>query len=138
MKNLKLTIGALALMMTVNFSMAQSNASIEEKANAQTEKMDIQLELSSDQKIRVHDLTLGILSKNDAVLNDQNMPEATKNESIAGNNEAYNEMMKEILTPEQYTKFIELRSKKVRTAQKMDMKTIELNIQEPKKVEPAH
>ncbi len=99
MKNLKITLGALLLTMSFNFSMAQSVA---ERATAQTENMDIQLGLASDQKAKIADLNFGILDKNEAILNDANLSEEVKKESIDGNNEARLEILRGILTAEQY------------------------------------
>lgn len=138
MKNLKLTISTLALTLAVNLSMAQG--SIEQRATAQTEKLTTELQLSADQKSKVHDIHVGIMSKNDAIRNDSNMPEATKKESINGNNEAYHSYMKEILTPQQYIKFQELEAgKKVSNTQPVKMNTgnTPAKDQQPKKIEKA-
>ncbi len=99
MKNIKITIGALLLMMAFNFSMAQS---VSEKATAQTEKMDSELGLASDQKARIAELNFGIMDKNEAILNDPKMSEEVKKQSIQGNNDSRLEILRGILSPEQY------------------------------------
>ena len=99
MKNLKITLGALILIMSANFSMAQS---VGEKATAQTEQMNVQLALSSDQKARIAELNFGIFDKNEAIIKDNSMSEELKKQSIEGNNEARLEILRGILTNEQY------------------------------------
>lgn len=99
MKNLKITLGTLLLTLSVNYTMAQS---IEEKATAQTEQMDNQLGLASDQKAKIEELNLAIFSKNEAIKNDPNMSETLKKQSTEGNNAARMDMLREVLTPEQY------------------------------------
>ncbi len=99
MKNLKITLGTLLLTLSVNFTMAQT---IEEKAAAQTEQMDIQLGLASDQKANIAALNHAILSKIESIKNDPNMSEDLKKQSIDGNHEGRMDMLREILTPEQF------------------------------------
>ena len=99
MRNLKITLGALLIAMSANFSMAQSNV---DKATAQTEQMNVQLALSSDQKARIAELNFGIFDKNEAIIKDNSMSEELKKQSIEGNNEARLEILRGILTNEQY------------------------------------
>lgn len=109
MKNVKITLGVILLTMSVNFSMAQS---VSEKATAQTEKMELELGLASDQKARISDLNFGILSKNDAIINDPNMSEEVKKQSIQGNNDSRLEILKGILTQEQFDIYKKSEAKK--------------------------
>ena len=108
MKNLKITIGALLLTMSVNFSMAQD---IKQKATSQTESMTTQLGLTAEQKAKVSELNFGIFDKNEAISKDANMSQEVKNESTKSNNEARIEILRQILTAEQHEMYVKSLSK---------------------------
>jgi hypothetical protein len=101
MKALKfLTVGLVMLSSTLVFG--QKTA--EEKATAQTTKMKTELGLSDDQTTRVNEINLGIIQKNEGVMNNASFSETQKNEMIKSNNDARMSMLKNVLTSEQYTK----------------------------------
>lgn len=101
MKTLKfLTVGLVMLTSTLVFG--QKTA--EEKATSQTTKMKTELGLSDDQTAKVKEINLGIIQKNEGVMNNTSLSETQKNEIIKSNNEARMSMLKNVLTSEQYTK----------------------------------
>jgi hypothetical protein len=101
MKTLKfLTVGLV--MLTSTFVFGQKTA--EEKATSQTTKMKTELGLSDDQTAKVKEINLGIIQKNEGVMNNTSLSETQKNEIIKSNNEARMSMLKNVLTSEQYTK----------------------------------
>jgi hypothetical protein len=101
MKTLKfLTVGFVMLTSTLVFG--QKTA--EEKATSQTTKMKTELGLSDDQTAKVKEINLGIIQKNEGVMNNTSLSETQKNEIIKSNNEARMSMLKNVLTSEQYTK----------------------------------
>jgi protein CpxP len=101
MKTLKfLTVGLVMLSSSLVFG----QKSAEEKATAQTTKMKTELGLSDDQTAKVKEINLGIIQKNEGVMNNASLSETQKNEMIKSNNEARKSMLKNVLTSEQYTK----------------------------------
>jgi hypothetical protein len=81
-----------------------SQKTAEEKANAQTNKMKTELNLTEEQVPRVKEINLGIIQKNENIMNNATMSETEKREIIKSNNEARKAMLKNVLTSEQYTK----------------------------------
>jgi hypothetical protein len=101
MKALKiLTVGLVMLSSTITFS--QKTA--EEKATAQTSKMKTELGLTEEQTASVKEINLGIIQKNEGVMNNASFSETQKKEIIKSNNEARMSMLKNVLSSEQYTK----------------------------------
>jgi hypothetical protein len=101
MKALKiLTVGLVMLSSTMAFS--QKTA--EEKATAQTSKMKTELGLTEEQTASVKEINLGIIQKNEGVMNNASFSETQKKEIIKSNNEARMSMLKNVLSSEQYTK----------------------------------
>jgi hypothetical protein len=92
------------------------------------------LGLSSDQKARISELNFGILDKNEAITKDQNMSDEVKKQSIQGNNEARLEILRGILTPEQYELYIkpEMEFQSAKKGSRLDVSKIA-----PQAVEPA-
>ncbi len=86
---------------------AQTEAQVE-KATRQTERMSTELSLSEEQKTQVQSVNLGIIMKNDGIRSMEGMSQEEKTSAINSNNEARKEMMRGILTPEQFTKFEEI------------------------------
>lgn len=76
-----------------------------EKANAQTEKLAKELELTAEQKAKVSELNIGIARKNEAVMNNESLTPDQKKEHLQGNNTAQRAQLKMILTEEQYKKY---------------------------------
>ncbi len=101
MKALKfLTVGLVMFSSTMVFS--QKNA--EEKATSQTSKMKTELGLSDEQSARVKEINLGIIQKNEGIMNNASLSETQKKEILKSNNEARMSMLKNVLSSEQYTK----------------------------------
>ncbi len=101
MKALKfLTVGLVMFSSTMVFS--QKTA--EEKATSQTAKMKTELDLSDEQSARVKEINLGIIQKNEGIMNNASLSETQKKEILKSNNEARMSMLKNVLSSEQYTK----------------------------------
>jgi hypothetical protein len=101
MKALKfLTVGLVMFSSTMVFS--QKTA--EEKATSQTSKMKTELGLSDEQSARVKEINLGIIQKNEGIMNNASLSETQKKEILKSNNEARMSMLKNVLSSEQYTK----------------------------------
>jgi protein CpxP len=101
MKALKIfTVGLVIFSSSLVFG--QKTA--EEKATAQTTKMKTELGLSDDQTAKVKEINLGIIQKNEGIMNNSTFSETQKKEIIKSNNEARMSMLKNVLTSEQYTK----------------------------------
>ncbi|MDD2983369.1 MAG: hypothetical protein PHQ74_08270 [Crocinitomicaceae bacterium] len=123
MKNLKITLGALLLSFSFNYATAQS---IGDRATAQTEKMDVQLGLASDQKAKVAEINFAIIDKNEAVMNDANMSAEVKKQAIQGNNEGRLQLLSTVLTPEQYKMYVDSQTQvKVRESSR-EIKSLKL------------
>lgn len=110
MKTIKFLFAALIISSGVNAQTKEANQTEavqkktpEERAKAQTEKMKTELALTDDQVSKVYEINLGIDNKNEG-LRDAKMTEDERRYSIQRNNEARKAMLKEVLTPEQYTK----------------------------------
>lgn len=101
MKTLKfLTVGLVMLTSSIVFG--QKTA--EEKATSQTTKMKTELGLSDDQTAKVKEINLGIIQKNEGVMNNTSLSETQKKEIYKSNNDARMSMLKNVLTSEQYLK----------------------------------
>ena len=118
MKTLKFfTIGLFMLGSTTLFG--QKTA--EEKATAQTSKMKTELGLTEDQTSKVKEINLGIIQKNEAVMSNASMTEELKRSTIKSNNEARMNMLKNVLTSEQYTKLeLKIAEKKIKKLKAKD------------------
>jgi len=127
MKNIKL-IASIALF-TLGFtgSTIAQTAEQTEKATKQTERMQTELGLSSEQTTQVQQINVGIIMKNDGIRSNESLTQEEKSTAISSNNEARKEMFKGVLTAEQYVKFEEMQS--VRPAIKKDIKKIERPIE---------
>jgi len=124
MKSIKIILASLLISAS---SFAQTAKSPEQRATEQTEKMKSELGLTVDQAARVKEVNLGIVNKNDGVRN-STMTEAQKQESIKYNEEARDNMMKEILTSEQFEKYKLFKSEKsgIKGTVKMNIKKDEI------------
>jgi hypothetical protein len=107
MKLLKSLFIAAALVFTAQSLNAQEQTkrSPEERAKLHTERMTKQLALSPDQQAKVTELNIGIAQKNEAIRTNVNMSPEQKKEAIKGNMQGRNEVLKTILTVEQFEKF---------------------------------
>ena len=106
MKNLKSLFIAVVLICTAHSLTAQEQTkkTPEERAKLQTDRMTKQLVLTADQQSKVAELNLGIAKKNESIRNNVNMTAEQKKESINGNIQAQNDVLKTILTLEQFEK----------------------------------
>jgi hypothetical protein len=129
MKALKFfTIGLIMLGSTTLFG--QKTA--EEKATAQTAKMKTELGLTEDQTSKVKEINLGIIQKNEAVMSNASMSEELKRTTIKSNNDARMNMLKNVLTSEQYTKLeLKIAEKKIKKLKAKEK--IQKEIKESKK-----
>lgn len=89
-------------MLTSSLVFGQKTA--EEKATSQTIKMKTELGLSDDQTAKVKEINLGIIQKNEGVMNNTSLSETQKKEIYKSNNDARMSMLKNVLTSEQYLK----------------------------------
>ena len=109
MKNLFL----IALLFISLGSFAQ--ATPEERATNQTNRMKTELNLTDDQYTKVYDINLGIIMKNDGI-KASTFSEEVKKEVLQSNQQARKSMLKDVLTAAQYekleTKVKEIKKKK--------------------------
>jgi hypothetical protein len=66
--------------------------------------MKTELGLTEEQTANVKEINLGIIQKNEGVMNNASFSETQKKEIIKSNNEARMSMLKNVLSSEQYTK----------------------------------
>lgn len=110
MKTFRLSLATLAFALCANVATAQETP--QQKADKQTQKLTQELQLTSSQQAQVAEINLAIAQKNDAVKNDQNMSQETKQQSYTGNNDARIQMIKSVLTAEQSAKFDKMQQDK--------------------------
>jgi hypothetical protein len=119
MKNLFL----IALLFISLGSFAQ--ATPEERATNQTNRMKTELNLTDDQYTKVYDINLGIIMKNDGV-KASTFSEEVKKEVLQSNQQARKSMLKDVLTAAQYekleTKVTEIKKKKREKAEHKEVK----------------
>ena len=119
MKNLFL----IALLFISLGSFAQ--ATPEERATNQTNRMKTELNLTDDQYTKVYDINLGIIMKNDGV-KASTFSEEVKKEVLQSNQQARKSMLKDVLTAAQYekleTKVKEIKKKKRKKAEHKEVK----------------
>ncbi len=119
MKNLFL----IALLFISLGSFAQ--ATPEERATNQTNRMKTELNLTDDQYTKVYDINLGIIMKNDGI-KASTFSEEVKKEVLQSNQQARKSMLKDVLTAAQYekleTKVTEIKKKKREKAEHKEVK----------------
>lgn len=119
MKNLFL----IALLFISLGSFAQ--ATPEERATNQTNRMKTELNLTDDQYTKVYDINLGIIMKNDGI-KASTFSEEVKKEVLQSNQQARKSMLKDVLTAAQYekleTKVKEIKKKKREKAEHKEVK----------------
>ena len=119
MKNLFL----IALLFISLGSFAQ--ATPEERATNQTNRMKTELNLTDDQYTKVYDINLGIIIKNDGV-KASTFSEEVKKEVLQSNQQARKAMLKDVLTAAQYekleTEVKEIKKKKREKAEHKEVK----------------
>jgi hypothetical protein len=119
MKNLFL----IALLFISLGSFAQ--ATPEERATNQTNRMKTELNLTDDQYTKVYDINLGIIIKNDGV-KASTFSEEVKKEVLQSNQQARKSMLKDVLTAAQYekleTEVKEIKKKKREKAEHKEVK----------------
>jgi hypothetical protein len=117
MGSIKVLLAGVAFIVSANISYGQEKTA-EERAAAQTEHMATSLGLSAEQKSQVAELNMGVVQKNEAVKQNPNMTQEQKAEAIKGNNEGGKNMLRTILTPEQFTKYEQQEASKKHTLDK--------------------
>ena len=119
MKNLFL----IALLFISLGSFAQ--ATPEERATNQTNRMKTELNLTDDQYTKVYDINLGIIMKNDGI-KASTFSEEVKKEVLQSNQQARKSMLKDVLTAAQYekleTEVKEIKKKKREKAEHKEVK----------------
>jgi hypothetical protein len=109
MKALKLILASLIISFGVNAQKAnlkkmdRNEKSPDQRAKIQTERMKTELNLTNEQYEKTYEINLGIIKKNRA-LQDQKMTTDERNAAVKQNNAARKEMLKNVLTSEQYSK----------------------------------
>jgi hypothetical protein len=118
MKTLKsLVLGFVLLSSTLSFG--QKTA--EERATNQTMRMKTELSLTDDQVVKVKEINLGIIQKNQGIMANTTMSETEKNAIVKSNNDARMAMLKNVLTSEQYTKLeLTIAEKKIERMKKKE------------------
>jgi len=118
MKTLKsLVLGFVLLSSTLSFG--QKTA--EERATNQTMRMKTELSLTDDQVVKVKEINLGIIQKNQGIMANTTMSETEKNAIVKSNNDARMAMLKNVLTSEQYTKLeLTIAEKKIERMKKRE------------------
>jgi len=118
MKTLKsLVLGFVLLSSTLSFG--QKTA--EERATNQTMRMKTELSLTDDQVVKVKEINLGIIQKNQGIMGNTTMSETEKNAIVKSNNDARMAMLKNVLTSEQYTKLeLTIAEKKIERMKKKE------------------
>jgi hypothetical protein len=112
MKALKLILASLIISFGVNAQKANikkmdgNDKSPDQRAKIQTERMKTELNLTNEQYEKTYEINLGIIKKNRA-LQDQKMTTDERNAAVKQNNAARKEMLKNVLTSEQYSKMEE-------------------------------
>ena len=112
MKALKLILASLIISFGVNAQKAnlkkmnRNEKSPDQRAKIQTERMKTELNLTNEQYEKTYEINLGIIKKNRA-LQDQKMTTDERNAAVKQNNAARKEMLKNVLTSEQYSKMEE-------------------------------
>lgn len=107
MKKLKIALAIFSFTFITNIALAHGGEELRAQATQKTERLSNELNLTEEQKEKVFDVIHGIIMKNDGV-NHSNLSAAEKTSIIASNKEAQDGMLKEILTPAQYTKYTKL------------------------------
>jgi hypothetical protein len=119
MKNLFLI--ALLFISLGNFAQATP----EERATNQTNRMKTELNLTDNQYAKVYDINLGIIMKNDGI-KASTFSEEVKKEVLQSNQQARKSMLKDVLTAAQYekleTKVKEIKKKKREKAEHKEVK----------------
>jgi hypothetical protein len=119
MKNLFLI--ALLFISLGNFAQATP----EERATNQTNRMKTELNLTDNQYAKVYDINLGIIMKNDGI-KASTFSEEVKKEVLQSNQQARKSMLKDVLTAAQYekleTKAKEIKKKKREKAEHKEVK----------------
>lgn len=77
----------------------------EDRASRLTEEMTTELSLTSEQVPKVSEINLGIAKKNEGVRNNPNISEDQKKEIYKNNEIARSNMLKSVLTAEQFAKY---------------------------------
>lgn len=101
----------------------EQKMTVEERAANQTERLSTELSLTEDQKAKIAEINLGIVTKNDAIRNNATMTEELKRESIKGNNDARRSQYSTVLTPEQLVKYDEM--EKAQKEKRKEIKRVE-------------
>lgn len=110
----------------------------EERAKNQTDKMKTELGLTDAQYDQVYNINLGIDQKNEGVRN-STMSEEEKKKSLKMNNEARESMLKEALTPEQFTKLQEKKEERIEIHKQVKKQVKqEMRAKEGQKTMPAN
>ncbi|MBI1837945.1 MAG: hypothetical protein HYR91_11845 [Flavobacteriia bacterium] len=110
---LKRSIIALSLLISgISYSQDAQVKTSQERAKANTEKLNYELGLTPEQKVKVQAVNEGIAYKNDEIRKNPNMSAEQKEAAIKGNNQARLTHLKSILTEEQYNKLLNIETKK--------------------------
>lgn len=93
-----------AFILASNFMFAQNMEAATKRAEARTESMSSSLQLTAEQKERVKQLLTGIEMKMEAVNAEPSFTADQRAEQVQGNKNAEMQILKEILTEEQYAR----------------------------------
>jgi hypothetical protein len=79
--------------------------SAEERATASAQKMASKFGLDDAQRMKIHDINLGIAQKNDAIRDNTSLTREQKMAQLEETRNSRNAQYKEVLTSEQYAKY---------------------------------
>jgi hypothetical protein len=129
MKNVKVFLIGMLMVAFSSFSFAQEKNTPEERAKIQTDKLKEKLLLSEDQINKVYEINLGIDRQNESLRGNTSLSVDEKKQSLAANNEARKEKIKQVLNPEQLKKFESMEAKR---AERMEAKPLDKKVKEIK------
>lgn len=108
MKKLKLALLVLCVFCVSGIALAHNGEEIEKQAKEKTEYLTKELQLNEVQKESVHEIIYGIMKKNDDI-NHSKFSTEEKKQILEDNKKAEAEMLKGILSEEQFAHYQKLK-----------------------------
>lgn len=108
MKKLKLVLLILCVSFVSGIALAHNDEEIEKQAKEKTEYLAKELQLNETQKESVYEIVSGIMKKNDEI-NHSKFSSEEKKQILEDNKKAEAEMLKGILSEEQFARYQKLK-----------------------------
>ncbi|OJX37101.1 MAG: hypothetical protein BGO87_15165 [Flavobacteriia bacterium 40-80] len=108
MKKLKLVLLILCVSFVSGIALAHNGEEIEKQAKEKTEYLAKELQLNETQKESVYEIVSGIMKKNDEI-NHSKFSSEEKKQILEDNKKAEAEMLKGILSEEQFARYQKLK-----------------------------